>query len=55
MEPQQMPRTGRKQQLSQFGQRNMDKIGWKAQEKMGICGATGCCQLSALSQLEAGR
>jgi hypothetical protein len=31
------------------------KVGWKAQEKMRRCGATGCCQLSALSQLEAGR
>jgi hypothetical protein len=29
--------------------------GWKAQEKIGRCGGTGCCQLSAPSQLEAGR
>jgi hypothetical protein len=27
----------------------------KPKEKMGRCGATRCCQLSALSQLEAGR
>jgi hypothetical protein len=30
------------------------KFGWDAQEKMGRCGTTGCCQIYVLSQLEAG-